>query len=68
VEPVVSVLDDCVAVCRVVWVSLGGGVNSCDVVEEIIGNGGVVVARLEVDVAVDFIGGTTRVLEPGGGG
>lgn len=65
---VVRVLDDCVSVCEVVCVSLGGGVNSCDVVAEIVGNGGIMVVRLEVAVAVDCIDGTTRVVESGGGG
>jgi hypothetical protein len=64
---VVKVFDDCVGVCELVCVSLGGGVNSCDVVAEDVGNGGIMVVRLEIAVALDCIGGTTRVLEAGGG-
>lgn len=62
-----KVLDDCVTVCELVCVSLGGGGNSCDVVAEVVGSGGITVVRTEVAVSVDWIGGTTRVFEVTGG-
>lgn len=59
---VVRVLSDCVTTCELV-----DGVNSWDV-ELSVGNGGIMVG-LEIAVVVDCIGGgTTRVLEGGGGG
>lgn len=64
---VVKVLDDCVTVCELVCVSLGGGGTSCDVVAEVVGGGGITVVRTEVAVSVDCIGGTTRVFEVSGG-
>lgn len=61
------VLDDCVDVWKLVCVSLGGGGDSCDVVAEVVGSGGITVVGTEVAVWVDCIGGTTRVLDVGGG-
>lgn len=63
---VVRVLEDCVTTCELVCTSLVDVVSSWDDVEESVGNGGIMV-KLEVAVAVDCIGGTTRVLETGGG-
>lgn len=63
---VVRVLSDCVTTCELVCASLVDGVNSWEDAELRVGNGGIIV-KLEVAEAVDCIGGTTRVLETGGG-
>lgn len=60
------VLSDCVTTCELVCASLVDGVNSWEDAELSVGNGGIIV-KLEVAEAVDCIGGTTRVLETGGG-
>lgn len=61
-----KVLDDCVTTCELVCEALVDGVNSWEDAELSVGKGGIIV-KLEVAVAVDCIGGTTRVLETGGG-
>lgn len=63
---VVRVLNDCVPTCVLVCTTLVDGVNSWDDVELSVGKGGIMV-RLDVAVALDCIGGTTRVLAGGGG-
>lgn len=63
---VVIVLNDCVPTCELVCATLVDGVNSWDDVELSVGKGGIMV-RLEAAVALDCIGGTTRVLEGSGG-
>lgn len=62
---VVRVLSDCVTTCELVCALLVDGVKSWDV-ELSVGNGGIMV-RLEMGEVIDCIGGTTRVLEGGGG-